>query len=281
MRRTALVVIYNHQYNKNIDTINRLYQGRFEEIYHLVPFYSGNQSNVIPVYDNSFRFQGYVAQAGRQLIASGCDTFVFSADDMVLNPTITGNNIHERMGIEHDAAFIPAYLLSDLTVYWSHATKALHFLANAAGSEGLQFLPSSSEAIDLLQRHGFNYKPYVKATVAQASADDNIVYALPYPLLMGYSDFFVVPAAAMESFCRYAGIFSSMNLFVEIALPTALAFSTDKLQTQYKALRDGAMWSTTEIEALRSQHDARLESLIANFPANKLYLHPIKLSKWS
>ena len=62
MTKVALIIIYNHQYIKNIEITERIYNGKFSNIYHLVPFYHGVRSNVIPVYDNSHYFQGYVAQ---------------------------------------------------------------------------------------------------------------------------------------------------------------------------------------------------------------------------
>ncbi len=58
MSKIALVIIYNHQYNKNIDILERIYKGRFSHIYHLIPFYQGDKENVIPVYDASLYFQG-------------------------------------------------------------------------------------------------------------------------------------------------------------------------------------------------------------------------------
>lgn len=62
MSEVALIVIYNHQYNKNIDSVEKIYKGRFSNIYHLMPFYEGDKANVIPVCENSFYFQGYISQ---------------------------------------------------------------------------------------------------------------------------------------------------------------------------------------------------------------------------
>ena len=44
-------------------------------------------------------------------------------------------------------------------------------------------------------------------------------------------------------------------------------------------LDSGAMWSEEDMEFLQ-EYDFNLTKLIEYFPANKLYLHPIKLSKW-
>jgi hypothetical protein len=54
----ALIVIYNHQYNKNIDVVETIYTKRFTHIFHLVPFYTSNKPNVISVYENSFYSEG-------------------------------------------------------------------------------------------------------------------------------------------------------------------------------------------------------------------------------
>src|SRR5438309_2566399 len=56
--KAALIIVFNHRYDKNIPLLETLYEGRFSNIYYLVPFYDGEKENVIPVYENSFRFQG-------------------------------------------------------------------------------------------------------------------------------------------------------------------------------------------------------------------------------
>ena len=65
--KIALLVIYNHRYDKNILRIEQIYEGRFSHIYHVVPFYDGNKENVITVFDSSFQFQGYISQAYQHL----------------------------------------------------------------------------------------------------------------------------------------------------------------------------------------------------------------------
>ena len=62
MNAATLVIIYNHHYPKNIERLDLIYKDKFKSIFHLIPFYSGEKSNVIPVYGNSFYFQGYIAE---------------------------------------------------------------------------------------------------------------------------------------------------------------------------------------------------------------------------
>ncbi len=87
--KTALLVIYNHRYDKNIPRIEEMYRGRFTHVFHIVPFYDGGLPNVLPVYESSFRFQGYLSQACTHLRGKGFTHFFVVADDMLLNPRLT------------------------------------------------------------------------------------------------------------------------------------------------------------------------------------------------
>ena len=105
--------------------------------------------------------------------------------------------------------------------------------------------------------------------------------SLPYPLAWGYSDFVVVPTAALETFCRLCGVFAAMNLFVEVALPTALALACDRIvveaDTQWRGVE---IWDPAEVEDLRTRHGGDLARLLAAYEPHQLYLHPVKLSGW-
>ena len=103
----ALIIIHNHKFTKNIEIIERVYQERFSNIFHLVPFYEGAKSNVIPVYESSHFFQGYVAQAFRSFFNAKFDHYFFVADDMIVNPIINEKNYSEHLKIKKGEAFIP------------------------------------------------------------------------------------------------------------------------------------------------------------------------------
>lgn len=84
----------------------------------------------------------------------------------------------------------------------------------------------------------------------------------------------------MEKFALYCGAFAATDLFVELAIPTSMVLSTKKLKVNKDIKLDsGAMWSEEDMEFLQ-EYNFNLAKLIEHFPANKLYLHPIKLSKW-
>ena len=95
MDKIALLIIYNHRYDKNIEPLEQIYAGRFSYIYHIVPFYDGQKENVIPVYESSFYFEGYIAQCFQHLKDKGFTHYFFVADDLMLNPLITEQNLFE------------------------------------------------------------------------------------------------------------------------------------------------------------------------------------------
>lgn len=43
-RKTALVVLFNHQYDRNIPVIREIYSRRFSGLLQLMPYYRGGRS---------------------------------------------------------------------------------------------------------------------------------------------------------------------------------------------------------------------------------------------
>jgi hypothetical protein len=134
----------------------------------------------------------------------------------------------------------------------------------------------------------------------------NKTLELPYPTVGAYSDFLVVDAGTIGEFCHLCGVLSAMNLFAEVAIPLALVLSAGCIRTEENpviditeldspassrtAIADGnasrklhgrAIWTDAEVMALHAKYEGKLETLMKNFPPEHIYLHPIKLSKWS
>ena len=75
-------------------------------------------------------------------------------------------------------------------------------------------------------------------------------------------------------------MFAATKLFVELAIPTALVLSADKIVTEEDLeLKGKPLWSKQDFKIL-DKYDHQLNKLLNDFPANHLYLHPVKLSKW-
>jgi len=294
----ALVLIHNHRFDRNLPLLDALYQSRFDRVWHLMPFYDGERENVIPVYENSLQFQGYVAQGQRFFEEPGITHYFFAADDMLLHPSLSADNLCAELGIKPEGGFFEKLRPLHDEKFWGHTEKAFGFEAAGRGSEGRRLLPSPEEVEARFARHGLTIQPVpgtLRARPPQgkwwsprhwAARQDYAKMArqehpLPYPFLGSYADYFVVPAAALKKFAHYCGIFASLRLFVEIALPTAMIMAVDDISTLAATCwQGGALWSRAEVEKLGQDYHWDLDNLRENFPANTLYLHPVKLSQW-
>lgn len=303
MTKVALIIIYNHQYNKNIEVLEKLYGHRFSNIFHLVPFYKGTKKNVISVYENSYYFQGYVSQGLSSFFNEEYVHYFFIGDDLLLNPKINENNYTEYLKLDGYTSFVPGFMsLHKLDFIWSHTNDALKYNLSPYGIEAKSMMPSFEEAIllfkkfnlevdflkfeQLYQKPNFEYSIQslkrlagykVKKIKSKLKKEK---FKLSYPIVGSYSDIFVVSSNSIKEFCLYTGVFAATNLFVELAVPTALVLCAEKIVTEKDLdLKGKALWSKEDYEIL-DKFNYNLTSLQNNFPKNHLYIHPIKLSIW-
>lgn len=285
--------------------LEELYSSRFSNIYHLVPFYNGDKINVIPVYDTSYCFQGYVAQGFKSFYDEDFQHYFFIGDDLVLNPLINENNYQQHMQLDAQSCFIPRLSpINENKLFWANNISALLYNRHSPGVEAQNQLPDAEEALALLNRHnikngalGFDeiwkLPKGIMAWVRKAFSEPKFLlrflksevfnkkYECAYPLVRSYSDIFVVSADAIKQFCHYCGAFAATRLFVELALPTALAFSAKKIVTEKQLPFKGrALWTAEDFDLL-TPYDHNLTLLLNKFPEGYLYLHPVKLSKWT
>lgn len=295
--KIALLIIYNHRYDKNISRIEQIYAGRFSHLYHIVPFYDGDIENVIPVYDNSFQFQGYISQAYQHLKNKGFTHFVCVADDMVINPRLNEQNFFQLSGIDEDACFVHELRdLRDVRRRWFHIGNAIRFSIFNRGLEIDAILPTREEALNAFQKHNIPTRivpewPYqslrrgVRETLLRYR---KILYYhilqrlyFSYPLVGGYSDMIVVPNTVMATFCQYCGAFAAARLFVEIAIPTSMILCSEKVQTiQDIRMKDSLILPRNKDRDFLPPLNHSYDQLVSAFPKDMLYIHPVKLSQW-
>lgn len=293
MNKIALLVIYNHRYDKNIARINEIYKTSFSHIYHLMPFYDGNEKNVIPVYDSSYYFQSFISQAYTHLKNSGYTHYFVISDDLILNPAINEFNFWDITGLPEDYCMLTSLIeFQNCRVKkWPRIKNAIEYNHIQEGLEISNILPSKQEAIESFLFHKISVEPIEKETykylyrkkkiwkftIYKKKIPQNI--SLSYPLVGGYSDICLVTANCMQKFCSYCGAFAAGNLFVEISLPTAMVLSTKKLAfIKDLKLKNGDIWNSSEMEELAQKHNNKLINLLSNFPKDKMFIHPIKLS---
>jgi len=303
MSKVALIIIYNHQYNKNIDILERIYKDRFSNIYHLVPFYNGDKQNVIPVYESSYYFQGYIAQGYKSYFKEEYAHYFFVADDLLLNPTVNENNYSELLKLNSNTCFIPGFInLHDQIEWWPRVSEAFRWSIKCRGVEVENQLPDYEKALQKFQQFDLTIKPlhfnqiwktpsslksFCKLILTDKGYASGFLksklkeklYSLSYPIVGSYSDIFVVSSESIKLFCHYCGVFAATNLFVEVALPTSLVLSAKEIVTENDLKLQGkALWTKKQYQEL-DKYGNSLKKMLTEFPRNYLYLHPIKLSK--
>lgn len=296
----ALIVIYNHKYVNNIDIVEKIYKTRFSNIYHLVPFYEGSKENVIAVYESSYYFQGYIAQGFKQYYKESYQHYFYIADDMIVNPIINENNYKSFFDLDETTGFIPE--LDPMPGHkWSHNRTVASYNPYKPGAEIRNEIPTFDEAkkvIDQLKVFNGSYSVKdiyfgdnvsgVRSLFKQTIKYLNDKYILgidykssKYSLIRSYSDILIVSSGSIKKFIHYCGAFAATDLWVEVAIPTALALSGEKIKVQRDLKLQGRpLWSAEDYKLLDS-FDYNLKNLLNNFPQTYIYLHPIKLSKWN
>lgn len=287
MCKTALLIIYNHRYDQNIGRLENIYRNRFSHIFHIVPFYDGNLPNVIPVYESSYYFSGYLSQAYTHLKPMGFTHFFVVADDMIINPILNERNLLSEMGLAEDECYIDYIIkMQELDHPWRQ-TEAMKYVVKQRGVEVCNILPAIDEAKAQFDKYNIPYSPIPLRPLIERYFKYIFKYmrhfhrrCLDYPLVGGYADILVLTSDMMDKFTLYCGAFAATSLFVEFAIPTALVLSTDKLKfTTDLKMKSGVMWPPQD-KIFAEKYNYSLSKLVENYPQDTLYFHPVKLSKW-
>lgn len=170
----CLIIVFNHKYDKNISVLEDLYLPHFQHIYFLVPFYTGTNPRVIPVYESSYYFQGYFAQGYKVFYRPEFTHYLFIGDDLILNPALNEHNYAELLGLTASASYVPELVPLHETspvgkqtanpaaltqTYWSHTPKGIAFYENRKGSEAVKEMPLYDDALQCFAAHGIAIKP--------------------------------------------------------------------------------------------------------------------------
>ena|SRR5579884_627141 len=300
------VFVFNHRYEQNIEKLERIYGGRFSNRRYIMPFYRGDRPDVVPVYESSHLFQGYFAQAAKLLIDPKFTHYLFLADDLFFNPALDERNILTALGAEGSTAYIKALEpLCDVSAQWTHGLSALESLRRSAAYVSASELPDPAEAARRGEALGFRFDRRISLGHLRAFgfwynrpagwrrrkllllrwllffARHRFSVKLPYPMVVGYADFVLVPAAHIRDFCHLCGVFAATGTFVEVGLATALMLSCDRIATEATTGRRGLeLWTPEEVQRIGEAAGYDTNRLFDLVGKDCLYVHPVKLSKW-
>ena len=312
--RICLVHLFNHRFEGNLPVLERIYADRFPDRHVILPFASEPGPAISRVYELGRNFSGHIAQATRDFIAPHFAHYVIVADDLLLNPGLSADNLVRALGLGPAEGYIKNLVCADaLRDEWIWAGEAAaHFRRYGKAVDLATLLPPAEEArakfarfgipmakkpgsgsTGTLRRHLHHPRQSVWAwleglTMRGQPAD--------YPLLSGYSDFIVIPAESMERFAHYCGVFAALDIFAEVAVPTALALACDRVRTELpvgqhfqghgssqkptSGLKGVELWTQEDLAGADALLSLPLPELLAEFPPDWLYCHPVKLSHY-
>jgi hypothetical protein len=307
--------LLNHRYDKNFETIEEIYEGRFSHIYHLVPFYDGDKKNVIPVFGRSIFFESYIAQGFNVFFKQQFKHYFIVADDMILNPEINETNYQEFFGLGDCQSFLPSLLpLHSINQFWIGNISAYFYIKKQKYIESGRELPTEDEAIKRFSSQGIEIKAFSRKElfgkftlkIDSLGNKSRLILRiltrlrhpftnklhLPYPMVGSYSDIAIISSDTIKEFCHYCGVFGATGLFAEVAIPTALVLASKEIiltesQMAHKGRsfwqsKDAIFWKSelNDVKWLDNNFNS-LDDILKKFPEECIYLHPVKLSKWS
>ncbi len=294
----CLVHVFNHRFEKNIAKLRLLYEGRFPANRFLVPYYAGNDEDVIRVESGSYCFQAYFPQGLARYFDPAFTHYVFLADDLLLNPSLNVETLDKALRVTAGSAYIKSLrALGEASLSWAPHLFGARGCFHSDQFDWASELPSRTAAERRFADHGLPMRPvtwrnlrgfdgrwrlypkFFRQVVRLMRARGRIEF--PYPAAMGYSDLVVVPADRIHEFCRVCSVFASMHLFAEVAIPTALVLTCDEIVHEARTAVHGVeLWDTAEVAALRERHGGSLARLVGQLGGDTLYVHPVKLSQW-
>ena len=104
---------------------------------------------------------------------------------------------------------------------------------------------------------------------------------IPYPMAGGYSDIFCVEKSRLFEFARLCGIFASMNMFAEIAIPTAAVLTFARNEVEFFPPNSRKVFWGNDRIAFEEKYNRDFDRLYENWDSSVAYVHPVKLSKWA
>ena len=124
------------------------------------------------------------------------------------------------------------------------------------------------------------YPAFDRANITALFGDADAI-ELPFPFVRGLADFGVLHKDCIAKFLDYCGVFSSLNLWVEVAIPTAAALLEKKLVfANDLGLKVDWDWSDPHRSPRWPQPTNLMDvhRMVEEMPGDLLFRHPVKLS---
>ncbi len=303
---TGLCVIFNHPFKAQIPLLRELYASRFEKILFLHPLdRSAEAADVHVAYGGGFTFDAMIVSARDKILRSfaDCDVVLFAHNDLLLTPKISGEKFSGQYEVgAYTILTAGVASISSALNTWAWGFRAAmnwqspRFVFAGGAEAARSFLPSREEAQARARASGLPdttvLLPASEAELAKLppifrgihdyiftkrAADGSLEpIDLGYPLFTGYSDFFAIPVAMLAAWFDVLGPLAAMQLFAEVAIPTAHVLTAKRMMSLRDLGRSGQMLWGGERGTIDN-----IKWVADRFDQGDVFIHPMKFNTFS
>jgi hypothetical protein len=284
-----------------MEIIRRLYRDRFSKMMFIIPFHEDEDDadDVLTVYRGGFSFDGMVVDCRREIESrfSDCSHILFVHNDLLLSGRFSESTAAAILCDSTDVPFVTSCSKIEGPAFsWNWFGRLpykirwpMDGLMGTGAEKARSYFPSRS----LISKNVINagYSPessYLERDETRldhywfAKYINQEVYAsgqflgpqerfdLEYPFFSGYSDVFCVPMVGFQNWVKTLGLLSSLDVFPEISIPTALIWTYGRLGTaKERSLDISILWGDRHLAD-------SVEWVIERFRAGCDYIHPVK-----
>lgn len=247
--RVHLVVIFNHNYARNIRKIESIYSNRFSNIRFVLPCVAPDHPSCLSCPAGSYQYHSFIShylstQSRRNSIRHD-DVILFIQDDVLLNKRLTERNLRHELGMVGSSNIFSYYANTSLRLdggmnEWEWTTRIRN---------------SIIEQKSVVHGNGFEGNGY---------------FFHPSMLRMGVGDIFAIKGCAVANFQFILDQYIAQNVFPECSIPTAIHATARLMKRGVHEMQGIYLWKD-------DREKARNLEFIDQFHSGPLhFLHPFK-----
>lgn len=242
-----LVILFNHNYARNLEKLYALYKNKFDGIDFILPCAAPEHPYCFAASFGSYQFHGmlaaYFEAQLRQERSRLPQAYVVIQDDVLLHPDVTQQTYREKLGLDVSPLSFGTMQPYTPERPWDWVPRielTLRAQDSKVGGNGFEGLGP---------------------------------YGSPQRLYSGFSDYVALDASQLEPFCHYMRPLVATNLFPEVAIPTVLATLAQRAGVAISQVSGRPLW-------LEDRKQTREKDYIVEFlQSNDVFLHPFKLAQ--
>jgi hypothetical protein len=249
--RAHLLVIYNHNYARNISTLDKIYSTRFASVLHVLPNIAPPHPRCMSLPFGSYDYHLAVYEGLRKLhceVGDQSGLVLVLQDDVLLHPAITEKLISEWFENSDNCCAHPSGLrfVNDPQDTWIWNDRVV---------------AACNQPIDHLVGTGFESLPW---------------FFNPASLKRGVSDLFAIDLGMVSQFIDILGYYISRSVFPEVSIPTALKVICSMNAKTCLPLDGIYLWGN---DRKLVDDDDWVRNNFLDAPMS--FLHPVKISRQS